>query len=44
MAELIANLRAAWRAIAAHLDGRCDRAAALAKLAAFDPRIGHPMK
>lgn len=46
MAELIADLRAAYgeRIAASTWMDEPTRAKALAKLAAFDPRIGHPVK
>lgn len=46
MAELIANLRAAYRERIERADwmDAATRSAALAKLAAFDPRVGHPVK
>jgi endothelin-converting enzyme/putative endopeptidase len=46
MGELIANLRAAWADRFAHLTwmDQATRDQALAKLAAFDPRVGHPVK
>lgn len=46
MAELIANLRAAYKdriTAVAWMDDKT-KTPALAKLAAFDPRIGHPVK
>jgi putative endopeptidase len=46
MGELIANMRAAWADRFAHLGwmDEATRKEALAKLAAFDPRVGHPVK
>ncbi|HEU0045913.1 M13 family metallopeptidase [Sphingomonas sp.] len=46
MAELIADLRAAYgeRIAASQWMDETTRTKALAKLAAFDPRIGHPVK
>jgi putative endopeptidase len=46
MGELIANMRAAWADRFAHLSwmDQATRDQALAKLAAFDPRVGHPVK